>query len=461
MRLLDEMPYAEDSSALFDAIAHRSWAVFLDSGRPGDTLGRYDLLACDPMATLVTRGGQTEIRDREGTRFSDQDPFRLLQDALQPGVEPHPDIPFTGGAVGYFAYDLARRLERLPSLAEDAEQLPEMAVGIFDWALVVDHHARRSWLVGQGRDPSTASRWEGLVGMFRTVPAQRRGDRFAALGPVRSNLSFAEYGERFERIQRYIRDGDTYQVNFAQRFAVPAAGDPWLGYRELRRLNPAPYGAYFRNPYAHVLSSSPERFVRVQGDRVQTRPIKGTCARDPDPGRDRAQAAALCDSEKNRAENLMIVDLLRNDLGKSCRPGSIEVPELFRLESFATVHHLVSTVRGTLAPGATALTLLRGCFPGGSVTGAPKLRAMEIIEELEPHRRGIYCGAIGYAGFDGGMDSSIAIRTLVWSRGQARFWAGGGVVADSSLREEYQETLDKAAAMFRLFGQPEGPRARD
>jgi para-aminobenzoate synthetase component 1 len=255
----------------------------------------------------------------------------------------------------------------------------------------------------------------------------------------------------FARIQRYITAGDCYQVNLAQRFSAPVAGDSWLAFQALRRLNPAPYSAYLNHPACRVLSSSPERFLEVRGGRVETKPIKGTRPRAAAPEADSALARELSESLKDRAENLMIVDLLRNDLGKVCAPGSVAVPRLFGLESFATVHHLVSTVIGRLADGLDAVALLRGAFPGGSITGAPKLRSMEIIEELEPHRRGLYCGAIGWLGFNGDMDTNIAIRTLVASEGEMRFWAGGGIVADSHADAEYQECLDKAAAMLRLL----------
>ena len=263
-----------------------------------------------------------------------------------------------------------------------------------------------------------------------------------------------EYAEKFRRIKHYIREGDCYQVNLAQRFAATAEGDPWLAYQELRRINPAPFAAYLHTPSAHVLSASPEQFLEVRDQCVVTKPIKGTRPRAPHPDADRRLAEALLTSTKDRAENVMIVDLLRNDLGKCCVPGSVRVPKLFALESFATVHHLVSTVTGELRPEVGPLELLRACFPGGSITGAPKLRAMEIIEELEPHRRGVYCGAIGYVGFDGAMDTNIAIRTMVFNDGVVRFWAGGGIVQDSVLGEEYQETFDKAAAMLRLLSAP-------
>jgi para-aminobenzoate synthetase component I len=264
-------------------------------------------------------------------------------------------------------------------------------------------------------------------------------------------MTHARYLEALARIRDYLIAGDCYQVNLAQRFAAPAAGDPWTAYRRLRVLNAAPFGAYLQTPDAHLLCSSPERFLWVRDGRVETRPIKGTRPRATDPDEDARLAESLRLSPKDRAENLMIVDLLRNDLGRVCATGSLQVPGLFEIERFARVHHLVSTVTGRLAAGRTALDLLRAAFPGGSITGAPKRRAMEIIEELEPHRRGVYCGAIGYLGFDGAMDTNIAIRTLIHSDGVVRCWAGGGIVADSDPESEYRETYDKAAPLLDLL----------
>lgn len=448
---LARLPYHPDTAALFEAVADRPWAVFLDSARPAIRQGRYDIVSFDPGVVLLTRGAVTEIRTRASSTLSPADPFTLLRERLWPRIEAVPGLPFCGGALGCLSYDLGRRLEHLPSWVEDDEQLPEMVMGIYDWALVVDHERRRSVLVGQGRDPQTRSSWSELVRLFSTPhsPGKRRPLRLH--GPVRSNMGRAAYATAFRRVKDYIRAGDCYQVNLAQRFVVQMEGDPWRVYRSLRRLNPAPFGAYLNAPQFQVLSASPERFLRVRGDEVLTQPIKGTCPRTADPAADRARAKALQASPKDRAENLMIVDLLRNDLGKSCALGSIRVPQLFEVQHFATVHHLVSSVTGRLANGRDALALLRGCFPGGSITGAPKLRAMEIIEELEPQRRGLYCGAIGYIGFDGHMDTNIAIRTLVHARGRMSFWAGGGIVADSSLEGEYQESYDKAAAMLNLL----------
>jgi para-aminobenzoate synthetase component I len=458
--LLTELPYRTDSAALFEAIADLPWAVFLDSGLHHAGQSRYDILAAQPYVRLVTRGALTEIY-AEGIELSREDPFAIVRRYLQPDAGAHDTLPFSGGALGYFGYDLSRRLENLPVRAQDAERMPEMAIGIYDWAVVVDHLEQRAWLAGHGRDAETDLRWGALVKLFSEPPVERTRARFRITSPIASNMARESYARAFRRIKGYITEGDCYQVNLAQRFSAQASGDAWLAYQALRVINPAPFSAYLSTPYCQVLSASPERFLKVTSARVETKPIKGTRPRAGHPRLDAELAETLRTSEKDRAENVMIVDLLRNDLSKSCRLGSVRVPRLFDVESFATVHHLVSTVTGELASGCDAIDLLRGCFPGGSITGAPKVRAMQIIEELEPHRRGVYCGAIGYISFDGDMDLNIAIRTMVMSRGEIRFWAGGGIVADSTVEEEYQETYDKAAAMLKLLQQAHSGTVRN
>ncbi|MEW8505079.1 MAG: aminodeoxychorismate synthase component I [Candidatus Thiodiazotropha sp.] len=446
-----DFPYREDSAELFEAIAHRPWSVFLDSGRPHSQQGRYDIISADPDSVIISRGEQTRIERKDGTsQVSAEDPFQLVREALGPVIQGIDGIPFCGGAIGYFGYDLGRRIERLPSLAEDMEQLPEMAIGIYDWSLVVDHQEQRSWLLG--KQTARLERYRRILLEAAERPAKINPVKtFRVLGEVCSNMTREEYLASVAKIKRYILDGDCYQVNFAQRFSAATEGDTWQAYRLLRQLNSAPFSAYMNMPHCQVLSTSPERFLEVRGGLVETKPIKGTAPRREDPTEDELLAEKLKNSAKDQAENLMIVDLMRNDLGKVCAIGSVEVPELFKLESFARVHHLVSRVRGRLAQERDALSLIRACFPGGSITGAPKLRAMEIIEELEPHRRGIYCGSIGYIGFNGDMDSNIAIRTLVHSEGIIRLWAGGGIVADSDPEAEYRETYHKASALLELL----------
>ncbi len=448
---IEALDYERDSGARFAALAHLPGSVFLDSGGFGGSRARYDVFAAEPYVTLRCCGPHTEIRSRTALQGSDANPFQLLKTALAPVAPMNATLPFAGGAIGYFGYDLARRLERLPALALADLELPDLAVGLYDWAVVVDHGKRQSHLVCAGRDERSLDEWDRIRASVLGGAAASARRPFHVLSAVASNMDRGDYRRAFERIKRYLHDGDCYQVNLAQRFSAPAEGDAYGAYRTLQKLNPAPFSAYLCLPEGAVLSTSPERFLEVRGGRVETRPIKGTRPRSPNPARDRALALELRASAKDLAENLMIVDLLRNDLGKSCALGSIRVPALFEVESFETVHHLVSTVTGRLAAGRHALDLLQGCFPGGSITGAPKLRAMQIIEELEPHRRGVYCGAIGYIGFDGSMDLNIAIRTLVYQNGWIHAWAGGGIVMDSDAEAEYQETLDKAEALLRLL----------
>jgi para-aminobenzoate synthetase component 1 len=444
------LPYFEDSAKLFAPVAGRPWAVFLDSDYHGSRQGRYDIMAYAPVCTLQTFGPDTLIHKEGGELVSQADPFALLKQELGPVLPSIDDMPFNGGALGYFGYDLARRIEKLPVLAANVEQIADMAVGIYQWAVIVDHQLQQSWLVGYNLPADLCAQ---LRRQFGQLPARQESGDFKVLQPPRANMDQAGYTAAFNKIKAYLKEGDCYQVNLTQRFASPCQGDAWAAYELLRKINAAPFSAFLNLPDVRVLSSSPERFLKVTAKRVETKPIKGTRPRKLDAVEDARQIAELRASEKDRAENVMIVDLLRNDLGKCCRDGSVRAPELFAVESYATVHHLVSTVTGELAAGKHALDLLRSCFPGGSITGAPKIRAMEIIEELEPHRRGVYCGAIGYIGFDGNMDTNIAIRTLVHSHGWIRFWAGGGIVNDSLAAAEYQECFDKAEALLQMLAQ--------
>ncbi|MBT7952175.1 MAG: aminodeoxychorismate synthase component I [Gammaproteobacteria bacterium] len=447
---LTEIPYRRDSSELFNLIANEPWSIFLDSGYPNIDRGRYDFISSRPYKTLTTYGNETFIDDGESVRCSEQDPFELIKSSLGKHIHNLTDLPFCGGAMGYFAYDLGRRIESLPDSTRQDVVIPDMAIGLYDWVIVVDHHKRQSWLIGQDRDIRTEQQWTQLSDLFHSEGHQRM-EKYTVHSSIKANMDKNEYANNFNKIKNYIREGDCYQVNLAQRFSVDVQGDPWDIYLQLRKNNPAPFAAYFNSPDGSILSSSPERFLKVNNEIVETKPIKGTIRRGTYANEDKALAEQLLESEKDRAENLMIVDLMRNDISKNCATGSVAVPKLFALESYATVHHLVSTVTGRLKNDRQALDLLRGCFPGGSITGAPKLRAMEIIEELEPHRRNVYCGSLGYIGYDGNMDSNIAIRTLVYHKDKVYCWAGGGIVADSKVDSEYQECFEKAAAMLKLF----------
>jgi len=449
-QLIFPLPYFADSAAHFSSIAGQPWAVFLDSAHPHSKQGRYDIIAADPVCTLVTHGGTTTVTDNGVVTQSSADPFTLVKQQVTRYQQVTDDLPFNGGAIGYFAYDLARRLEHLPVIAEDAEHIGEMAVGIYHWAVIVDHHQHQSVLVGRGLDRQTR---DTLIAQFSQLPDQQASPVFNVLSDIKANMDREGYAKAFDRIKHYLKEGDCYQVNLTQRFAATCEGDPWAAYQLLRQLNPAPFSCYLNLPEAQILSSSPERFLKLENGIVETKPIKGTRPRKADYAQDQQQISLLENSKKDRAENLMIVDLLRNDIGKTCKIGTVKVPKLFAVETYATVHHLVSTVTGVLADNQHALDLLKSCFPGGSITGAPKIRAMEVIEELEPNRRGVYCGSVGYIGFNGNMDTNIAIRTLVHSNHTIRFWVGGGIVNDSVVDEEYQECFDKAAALLKVLQQ--------
>ncbi len=368
----------------------------------------------------------------------------MLAELLGPQVEGDAGIPFCGGAMGYLSYELGRACVGLTAPRAEPPGYPELAVGFYDWSVVSDHQEQRCYLATHERSPATRLAWEGLRARLleeSSVPEPP----YRLLAPLHREFTHEGYAAAFQAVQDYIEAGDCYQVNLAQRFSAPSEGRLWAAYQHSRTINPAPFSAYFNHPELEIASASPERFLKLTDGRVETRPIKGTARRTP--GQEQQQRKELKESAKDRAENLMIVDLLRNDLGKNCSAGTVEVPELFKVESFATVHHLVSTVTGRLREGRTALDLLEGGFPGGSITGAPKRRAMEIIEELEPRPRGVYCGSFVHIGFDGNMDSSIAIRTIVQTAGETSLYAGGGLTHGSQVDAEYQECLDKAGAM--------------
>ncbi len=449
--LKTELVYPTDSMVLFERIASRPWAVFLDSGSAENRCGRYDVFSFDPVTTLVTRGGRTSILSSSGAHISLKNPFDLVQENLLSNqICKETDLPFSGGAIGYFSYDLGRQLETLPEDTIDDEYLPQMAIGIYDWAVVVDHELQKCWMVGQGKHPSTWENWKFWQSLLENEGLSK-ASTFTVTDEISPDTDFAEYAQAFEKVKDYIIEGDCYQINLAQRFQANCQGSPLAAYKKLRTINSAPYGSYMNLPFTQILCASPELFIKCENNLVTTKPIKGTRAKVISIEENTQLVTELKNSKKDQSENVMIVDLLRNDFSKNCKINSVKVPELFSIESFATVHHLVSTVTGELEEGRTCIDLLKGCFPGGSITGAPKVRAMEIIEELESHRRGIYCGSIGYIGYDGNMQTNISIRTLTCNNGKIIFWAGGGIVADSTLEGEYQESLDKAKAMFSLL----------
>ena len=427
---------------LFRPLSDQPWAMLLRSASKDHIDSRFDILVANPIATLQTTGKQTKIVTSDTVIYSDNDPFALLQqyqDQLLPRQNSLKDIPFCGGALGYFGYDLGRRIEAIPSQAVADIPLADMAVGLYNWALVVDHKLKQATVVGE--NPDKALNW-------LNNQQERKQSPFRLCSEWHSNMTEESYRQKISAIHDYLHSGDCYQINLAQRFCADYSGSEWDAYEKLEQANHAPFSAFIRTDDATVLSVSPERFLELKGRKIETKPIKGTRPRSADPLQDQQNAIELAGAEKDQAENLMIVDLLRNDIGRVAKPGSVQVPKLFDIESFPAVHHLVSTVTAELDNHYQVTDLLRAAFPGGSITGAPKVRAMEIIEELEPHRRNVYCGSIGYISRCGAMDTSITIRTLIACNNKLYAWAGGGIVADSQWNAEYQETFDKLSRIL-------------
>ncbi|MGO1625795.1 MAG: aminodeoxychorismate synthase component I [Halomonadaceae bacterium] len=446
---LTALPYARDPLMLFARLRHRHGAVLFDSGRPVAN-GRYDIIASDPLATLeMDNQGRAHI-ERHGAALAAppaglDDAFAaqtwLLEQLPAPAMAS--ELPFLGGLMGYWGYDFGRQRQGIASAKPTATRLPAARLGLYDWAIIIDHERQEAWLAATPPRAGQVAKW-----LEQALPT---GEPFQLTAPFCADMRQAEYAERFARVQRYIRAGDCYQINLAQRLTARYKGDEWDAYCRLRHATPTPFSGFMAWDDKAVMSLSPERFLRVRDGQVETRPIKGTRRRGDTPADDRAQAQALLHSTKDRAENVMIVDLLRNDLGRVCRPGSVRVPTLCGLESYPNVHHLVSVVQGELDAGHSPLALLEAAFPGGSITGAPKIRAMQIIDELEPCQRSLYCGSLGYVDVRGHMDTSITIRTVLADGDSLHVWGGGGLVADSSPADEYAETLDKIRHLVRAL----------
>jgi para-aminobenzoate synthetase component 1 len=446
----------------FDTLRNGRFSFFLDSGMDPHKLGRYSFLGSDPFLVLRCRGSETVVIEGAKESRLSGNPFDILGSLL---ARYHLDcsqspVPFCGGAVGYLSYDLCHFIEQLPVKAVDDLELPECYFGFYDAILAFDNLEGRAYIVSTGfpeldesdrlrRAESRLKETKGRLSELKSGTEEAHVTPVPGAAPeLKGGFTRQGYEEAVERARQYIIAGDIFEVNLSQRFETELSITPYELYCRLRRINPAPFASYLDFDGVTVVGSSPERFLRLRGDWVETRPIKGTRPRGKTPEEDQAQANALLHSVKDRAENMMIVDLERNDLGRVCRFGTVKVSELAILEVYPTVFHLTSTVEGRLREGKDCIDLLRATFPGGSITGAPKVRSMEIIDELEPTRRSIYTGSIGYIGFNGDMDLNIVIRTFIIKGNRAYFQAGGAVVYDSNPAEEYQETLDKVRALI-------------
>jgi len=462
--LIEEIDAELSPLDAFGLFRDKQFSFFLDSGMDAHKLGRYSFIGSDPFLVLSTHGSEIVLTQGAEKSSLTGNPFDMLNHFLEVYQldSCSSPVPFIGGAVGYLSYDLCHFIERLPSTAMDDLKLPECYFGFYDLVLAFDNLQGKAYVISTGfpelrerkRIERATRRLNEVKDKLAGVPVSGVEALTATISSpmaqvaLKGNFTHEEYVDAVEKARQYIIAGDIFEVNLSQRFEAELSIAPYELYRRLRQINPAPFAGYLNFDEVSVLSASPERFLRIRGDWVETRPVKGTRPRGKTPEEDEALANELLNSSKDLAENIMIVDLERNDLGRICRFGTVKVTELAILEVFPTVFHLTSTVEGKLREGKNCIDLLKATFPGGSITGAPKVRSMEIIDELEPTRRSVYTGGIGYLSFNGDLDLNIAIRTFLVKGKKAYFQVGGAVVYDSDPEAEYQETLDKARALI-------------
>lgn len=449
---IEKLGLYDSLEQLFINISVLDKPFWLDSALADGHLGRYSYIGALPMAELTGYEDHVELLVEAVVTPCAQDPLAALEELMKrfSSTEKGP-FPFNGGAVGYLSYDLKNKVEALPQKANDDLRLPLLQFAVYDLVIAYDHQTREAFFIQHELRPNSAEMAAELKKALQTARIkpiyENSGVRF------RPDQSKVHYMASVQRIRDYIASGDVYQANYTQRIECDFKGSDLALYLRLRQVNPAPFAAYLPYKDFTVLSSSPERFIQMSDGRIETRPIKGTVKRGATAEEDLLNRRWLETSEKDRSELLMIVDLERNDLSRIAQVGTVKVPELFAIEQYATVYHLVSTVTATCDEGVTLSQILKATFPGGSITGAPKIRAMEVIDELETHARGLYTGSIGYIGFDGVLDLNIVIRTLVMKNEKLYFGVGGGIVWDSDPESEYEESLTKGKAlMFAISG---------
>ena len=455
------LPYEPDSLVIMEKLVNLPWPIFLDSGHTPLTTGypehNIDIMAAAPDQQLISNKGSTVYFDTNATyQQLDEELFSALRARLPiitPAEHPCEQVyPAAPGWMGSLSYDLSKQLENLPSTTTDHLVIPDAAMGFYPWIITTNHHTKTTCIIYTGDvDINTINK------LLSNPLANPQAKEFKLTSSFSSDQTKASYQRGFDKTKDYILAGDAYQINFSQRFCAQYSGSSWTAYKLLRENNPSPMGAFFGPAEFTLLSLSPERFIKTVGRQIITSPIKGTRPRVDDPIQDQENIQRLRASSKDQAENLMIVDLLRNDFSKVCEAGSITVPTLFQVESYPNVHHLVSTIKGKLDATNDAIEAIKQCFPGGSITGAPKVRAMEIIDELEVHNRAAYCGSMVYFNVLGASDSNINIRTFVLKNNDILCWGGGGIVADSECSGEYQETFDKVGRYLTILEKTQKP----
>ncbi len=454
--VIEEIKTSLSAFDIYKMLHHKEGSFILDSGMDHQNLGKYSFVGMEPFMTVTCKHKQIVINKPEGQETVSGNPFDVLKELISTyRMDNHTGLPFVGGAVGFFSYDLCHYVEKLPQTAIDDINLPDMVVGFYHTVLIFEHFSNKTYLACvdfpgiPGIDPAnTVMRFKAYIEQGRATDTNELDLPYASnTVELVSNFTYDEYCQSIEKARGYIQKGDIYQMNMTQRFSTCIKRHPINIYSYLRTINPAPFAAYMNYGDMKILSSSPERFIRLNNGCIETRPIKGTMPRGKGAEEDAANMNLLKSSIKDKAENLMIVDLMRNDIGKVCKFGSVKVTELFHIEKYSTVFQMVSNIVGEVKEDCDAVDCIKATFPGGSITGAPKIRSMEVIDELEPTCRNVYTGSIGYIGFDGNMDLNIVIRTILINKHNACYQVGGGIVWDSTPEKEYLETMDKGAAL--------------
>ena len=438
--------YYKNSVEIFDFLKDNDWSVFLCSNYESFKNERYDIISCCPIKKILAYQNATIVESNGLKKVYRGDPINVLKKIMTPSLsDAYSNLPFSGGAIGYFSYDLGNKYESVKPVGVDTDNIPIMAFGIYDWAIIIDHELKKSILIYSVETKLIKK----VIERFnkKNFMSQEK-TKFSIKSQYTSNLTYEEYLERFNSIKSYIEKGDCYQINFAQRFSLDYDGDTWEIFKKILPEYKSPYSSYMNFPFVKILSYSPERFLKIKDSIVETKPIKGTRPTHSNNSKNLLSKNELIDSNKDRAENLMIVDLLRNDIGSISEFGSVNVENLFSIKTFETIHHMETEIQGKLRKNITEIDIIKSLFPGGSITGAPKYRAMQIIDKIENYNRELYTGCIGSIQSNGDMDFNICIRTMTINNQIAQYSVGGGIVWDSTSESEYLEAREKANILY-------------